>query len=866
METKRINYTLPIVCLCAFLLLDLAGCSGSGGSAQNTTLKTGVFLDSTVDGLEYIARTPSGEVVASGVTADGGKFLYKDGEIISFHVGDITLGETFANVQVTPVDLVPGAYNETNDKVTNIARLLQSLDLDGQPENGITITEPVRSGCRGKSLHMVLDPAASVEGGLAEVMQGLNGRGLFQGAQARTLRTSEEAQTHMRDTLAKRDKEVRRGSMATFRDRQELEAYFREQYASRLLPIPVYGGSMGVAAPAAAPTTAQIAITAGSSGDVQTYSTTNLQEAGVDESDLVKNDGQYLYVAGSRNVTISKIFPADGMQVTASVEVKGTVDSLYLYKQTLVVLYRPNGSMEATISSAMPMMVGCPWWIPPKARTGVLMVNVADPSRPATVLDFVADGYLVSSRITGGKLHLVQQYLPQLPVTIKQWYDGTEEDRKKVVDTNRQAVAALTIKDFIPSYTTYDATGQAITSGSLIEPENFYRPPEPEGGSIVAITTFRLDAPNMAFTSAGTVADAGTVYASPNSLYLAATRWAAMQSSPSGFEETVIHKFDLSGEAVAADGTATVKGRLLNQYSLGEYDGVLRVATTTGSVGGGIAIPVTTVPVVASTSPAPTVAVAIPVAPVTIAPLARSANHVFCLRATDGVLQVIGTLENLAPGESIYAARFIGPRGFLVTFKKIDPLFTLDLSDPTSPKVAGVLKVPGYSDYLHLLDANHLLAVGKDAKPDPRDSSFGWYQGMQLSIFDISDFANPTLLHKELIGVRGTNSEALVNPKAFTFLPEQNLLAFPVSLAEYLDMNPAAHGPSDYGSIVFNGLYVYRVTPIQGFEFLGRITTDSKNWWTRGVFIDRTAYAVQQNSVRSASTDNISAPGFSLGW
>ncbi|KAF0218662.1 MAG: hypothetical protein FD174_2755 [Geobacteraceae bacterium] len=840
METKRRNFSQSIVCLCAFLLLTLAGCSGGGGSAQDPGLKTGIFVDSPVDGLEYRALSPSGEVLRTGVTEGGGTFLYKDGEIVSFHIGDITLGETFANAQITPVDLVPGAFNETSYKVANIARLLQSLDHDGQPGNGITISEQVRGGCRGKTLHMILDSADSVEKSLEGVMQDLSSRGLFPESGARTLRTSEQAQAHMRETLAKRDNEVRRGALATFRDRQELETYFREQFASRLIPGTVYGenekgGSttIATAAPAAS----------GSSADSPVFSTTNLQEAGVDESDLVKNDGQYLYVAGSRKVTISKIYPADGMQVTGSVDVKGTVNSLYLYKQTLVVLYGPDGSPQASSPSAMPVVVGYPWWIPAKARTGVLMVNVSDPSRPEKVLEFVADGYQVSSRITGGRLHLVQQYLPELPVVINRWYDGTEADQKKVVESNRKTVAALTIKDFIPSYTIYDATGQATKSGNLIEPENFYRPLEPAGGSIVAITTFQLDDPSPAFTSMGMVADAGTVYASPRSLYLAATRWGVTQGSPQGFEETLIHKFDLSGEKVTADGSATVKGRPLNQFSLGEYDGVLRIATTTEPWWG--------------TNP-------------------DSANHVYCLRAKDGALEVIGKLENLAVTERIYAARFIGPRGFLVTFKKIDPLYTLDLSDPTGPKVAGELKVPGYSEYLHLLDANHLLAVGKDAKQDTPDSPFAWYQGMQLSIFDISDFSNPKLLHKQLIGVRGTDSEALSNPKAFTFLPEKNLLAFPVTVAEFT--NGAPQALSDYGNVVFNGLYVYRATPEQGFEFLGKIATGSQNnftnWllinqkqdWTRGVFIDRNVYAVQQNSVISASTENMGAPGFSLGW
>lgn len=822
METVRMNI-VSIVGLCASLLFTLAGCSGGGGSVPGTGaeagLKSGVFLDSAVDGLEYRALSPSGELLRTGVTAGGGKFLYKDGEIVSFHLGDITLGEAFANTQITPVDLVPGAFNETNFKVADIARLLQSLDEDGNPENGIAISEQVRGGCRGKSLNMILDSGDAVKKGLDDLMQDLSSRGLFRETRARALRSSEEAQAHMRETLDKRDKEVKRGSLATFRDQQELEAYFREQYASRPLSAPVYMVNGGGMLPTSATTTQTTSIT-GSSGDTATYSTTNLQEAGVDESDLVKNDGQHLYVAGERKVTISRIYPADGMQVSANVDVKGTVDSLYLYKKTLVVLYRPDGDAGESPTYACPAVVGFPCWIPYKAMTGVLFVNVTDPSRPEKVLDFVADGYQVASRITGGRLHLVQQYHPNLPVTINRWYDGTEADRKRVVDANRKAVAALTVKDFIPAYTIYDAAGKVTRSGNLIEPENFYRPLEPEGGSIVAITTFRLDDPSLAFTSMGMVADAGTVYASPRSLYLAATRW-------DGFEETVIHKFDLGGEKVTADGSATVKGRPLNRYSLGEYDGVLRIATTTGFF--------------------PT-----------------SANHVYCLRAKNGALEVIGRLENLAVTERIYAARFIGPRGFLVTFKMIDPLFTLDLSDPANPKVAGELKVPGYAEYLHLLDANHLLAVGKDARPDPLDSSFGWYQGMQLSIFDISDFANPVLKHKQLIGVRGTESEALANPKAFTFLPERNLLAFPINVAEYA--NGGQHALNERGRSVFNGLHVYRVTPATGFEFLGGIATDGAGWWTRGVFIDRNVYAVTRNSVRSANTENMAAPGSSLGW
>jgi len=238
-------------------------------------------------------------------------------------------------------------------------------------------------------------------------------------------------------------------------------------------------------------------------------------------------------------------------------------------------------------------------------------------------------------------------------------------------------------------------------------------------------------------------------------------------------------------------------------------------------------------------------------------------NHVFCIGEQDSKLVVIGSLEDLAPGEEIYAARFIGPRGYLVTFVTIDPLFTLDLSDPTDPKVAGELKVPGYSEYIHPWGDDHLLTIGKDALEVDGNA---WYQGLQLTIFDISDFSDPKLLHRtegeNKIGDRGTSSEALYNHKAFIFWEEQGLLAIPVDLYEHA--SPPTE-PWEWGLLTFKGLYVYRVTLNHGFEFLGRIKTLAQmdQYWlsyfdyTRGVFIDDRVYAVTPATVSSAEVIDI---------
>lgn len=233
-------------------------------------------------------------------------------------------------------------------------------------------------------------------------------------------------------------------------------------------------------------------------------------------------------------------------------------------------------------------------------------------------------------------------------------------------------------------------------------------------------------------------------------------------------------------------------------------------------------------------------------------------SNIYCFNETGNSLRVIGELEDLAPGEDIYAARFIGTRGFLVTFEKIDPLFAIDLTDPSNPVVAGELEVPGYSNYIHPLGENHLITLGKDVL---LDKGTAWYQGLQLSIFDITDFSNPQLLYTQIIGDRGTDSEALVNHKAFTFWQTNNLLAIPVDLYEH---QGEPEYPYSKGRHTFTGLYVYRISIENGFEYLGRISTAqdasqtyNNGYWSRGLFIDKHVYAVTPEVLRSANIDDI---------
>ncbi len=200
---------------------------------------------------------------------------------------------------------------------------------------------------------------------------------------------------------------------------------------------------------------------------------------------------------------------------------------------------------------------------------------------------------------------------------------------------------------------------------------------------------------------------------------------------------------------------------------------------------------------------------------------AKSTNNVYVL---DQNLDIYGRLENLAPGEQIYSARFMGNRCYLVTFKKVDPLFVIDLTDPGQPEVLGELKITGYSDYLHPYDENHVIGIGKEAVA-AEEGDFAWYQGVKISLFDVSDVANPKEIAKYEIGDRGTDSPVLNDHKAFLFDRSKNLLVLPVSVAEIDPSQYPGGMPSwAYGEVVWQGAYVFDISLERGLELRGKIT------------------------------------------
>jgi len=492
--------------------------------------------------------------------------------------------------------------------------------------------------------------------------------------------------------------------------------------------------------------------------------------------------------------------------------------------------------------------------------TVVTVINITDRHAPAIESTTKFDGYQSSSRLIDGVLHLVvanyqNYYIDVLPLLGRPQFDSA--------DVNPESI--------VPRYTRTNADGSE-TSGDVVTWENLYRPTDPDGFGIVYVASVDIDA-DAAFAAVGVVAEPGLIYSSREALYLTDTNYNFFGDQR---ETTDLYKFAYGDRGATPVATGTVPGRVLNQYSMSESKEHLRVATTVGptfSEDGNISV---------------------------------STNNVYVLGQSGGSLNITGRVENVAPRETIQAARFIGDRGYLVTFEQIDPLFTLDLSDPTNPKIVGELKVPGFSTFLVPIDDDHLLAVGQYV-PEPGQAG-AW--GVQLSIFDVTDFENPTLMDNVIIGDdTGAYSEALYNPKALTYYAQRGVLALPVSIydnrvflgeGEDVDFDgdgmtvvtsdepdgassPPSDGSGDepidvvepdvpdiYVPGGFEGIAVYGVSAESGFTDLGRISTrfeDAGFYWasfTRGLFIKEDVLAVTDHGVRGAPVNNVTSSSFEL--
>ena len=475
---------------------------------------------------------------------------------------------------------------------------------------------------------------------------------------------------------------------------------------------------------------------AGASQADGSYSTTTVQEAGVDEPDFVKTDGHYLYTIAQGRLQIVDV-SGPVPQPVGSMGLPGGGGELLLDGDRLLLLGTGGyGAGDSRVMSDATYPMGG------SSTTTLTLVDVSDRSEPTVAATLTLDGSTVAARMVNGVARVVLRSQPSGLAFVQPEGSGLRAVRA-AEDANRAVVEDSTIDSWLPYYTLDDRRGGQTTSseGRLLDCTAVRHPEQFAGLGMLSVLSVDLGEGFTPAGATGIVAQGETVYASAERLYVALQRYDGDSQGPVSGEGiqapapwTQLHAFDITDPMTARYlATGEVQGRLLNQFSMSEHAGHLRVATTDDST---------------------------------------SDNGVSVLAQQGEELVEVGSVRGLGKGEQIYAVRFLGDLGYVVTFRQTDPLYTLDLADPANPRMVGELKIPGYSSQLHPVGEGLLLGIGQDATLE------GQTTGLQLSLFDVSDPADPQRLQQVSLGQ--ANSEAEHDHRAFLHWVATGLAVIPV--------------------------------------------------------------------------------------
>jgi len=565
--------------------------------------------------------------------------------------------------------------------------------------------------------------------------------------------------------------------------------------------------------------------TSSESGNIN-VSSTNLQEQGVDEADVIKTNGEQLFAldncqSDSKKTCLSAYqineLPASNQFLSEyQFDTENTLGAFYLStieadSQTKEIVTRVSGTYSFAWN----------WWSYSgnwtNTETEVNIIDVSSINNMQSAHKIKIDGNIVSSRRIANTLYLVTRLSPSIggyhdyyPSEPNGWV--TQEQ----IDANQSLLDNFSIADIIP-----DITLDKQNSVALHQAEDCFLPAHTSNKkadkSIISITAIPLDNPQD-YQSSCIIGPTESIYVSTQSIYLASSRYQYdfpsvdyTLTDPIDYYKTEIHKFSISENMLSYKGSGDIPGHLgwdanKKPFRMSEYNGQLRVASSIGSNRGGTT----------STS-------------LTILQESSSSN----------LLEKIGSITGLGKtDETLYASRFIGSRGYLVTFKKTDPLYVLDLHDGYNPEVIAELEIEGFSEYLHPIGDTHLLGIGKNAvaavDEQGNDLGFSWFQGVKLSLFDVTDADSVREVQSMEIGKRPSSSGALTDHHAFTFLTGQNnnptRFAIPINLYDTTPQYSSwfdATDPRSYYDWTHNGLYVFDLETefSPGFDLAGKLIT-----------------------------------------
>ena len=507
------------------------------------------------------------------------------------------------------------------------------------------------------------------------------------------------------------------------------------------------------------------------------HSTTNIQVAGVDEADITKTDGEYLYVVSGSNISILRAYPPGQAALLSKITLNETYSAeVYVKEGKMAVLGKQYEFGQFGPLERMP-------YVYPFGETFIKVYDISDRARPVLTRTVRLNGTFSGSRMIGNYVYAVVSQPAIGP--------GSNETTFKVVLPT--IVTEIAVKEIQPTEIRY------VNASDV-----FYY-----FTTVVAVNIVN-DAQEPTYEPFLMGATAN-MYVSQSNMYLTVPNtnvWVGFLGSVMPKEETMIYRVKLDSERIVSEAQGNVSGYVLNQFSMDEYEGFFRIATTTGWGG-------------------------------------ASVNNLYVL---DMSLNIIGRLENLAPDERIYSARFMGDRCYLVTFRQVDPFFVIDLSSLVRPKVLGYLKIPGFSGYLHPYDGNHVIGVGKENN------------NVKLSLFDVANVTAPTEKAKFVVQGGWSDSTVLSDHRAFLFDKSKRLLALPISINWFI-MTEGTYYTKGY----WQGEYVFDISLSSGFVLRGNVTHlesdtdpwDPNYWVKRALYIDNVLYTVSGKKVLMNSLEDL---------
>jgi uncharacterized secreted protein with C-terminal beta-propeller domain len=520
-------------------------------------------------------------------------------------------------------------------------------------------------------------------------------------------------------------------SFSVFNSCEKFLAYVRPIALAEVGPYGFgYSGGGPVPVPEFAPTTAAAAapvaapVSDGSSTKASGTSTTNTQEAGVDEGDIVETDGRYVYTALNNRLLVTDT--QTGKLIT-SIATPGNNGGAQMIL---------DGKRLAVFSSLYTNLGG---------ETVVTVFDVTNPAALTKVQTTHLEGQLIASRSIQNRARLILNTTFGQRIQQKFPAPGPVNDAKsvaKAIAANKKVIAAAPASDWLPRRFIETANGSAGPIETVLPCSQVGRPADQSGLGLTWVATVDLDVPgatNVVRGSAGVIANAGVTYASPDTLYVSTTRYSGGRQA-NGKTTSEVHAFSmLANDGARWIASGRFNGYLLNQFSMSEYDGALRIASTRTDAGFG--------------------------------GTAESGVQVMMLDAQDRKkLKVVGEVWGLGTNEQIFAVRFVGPTGYVVTYRQVDPLYVLDLADRQVPKVVGELKIPGFSTYLHPIGDGLMLGIGQNANNQGPQA--------QLALFDVKDPAAPKQLSTLAIG---NSSSAQYDHLAFLWWPASRDVFLPTA-------------------------------------------------------------------------------------